>query len=291
MTADQPTVDELRGASETLLIPLACRARGSRERMSGGFRDDLAEGLVSRFGVDLDRYAVDKPSIKGVIARGAWFDSQVIAFLRAHPNGCILSVGSGLNTMFERVLRQIAAGGWHWIDTDLAPVVDIRREVFPDTDMRSTRVLDVTDAEALAEILAAGRPICVVAEGVLMYLPEPAVRTLFETLAQLALDAGVPCRICFDWCSPLMVRKSRKHPAVRHTRDTSIIFHWALKSPRDIQGWHPAWTLRAQSQAPMTQAGLKSRLFGLTYQAFTGGRWFYGCAAMDVAQAGSQRAP
>ena len=283
MTTDQSTVDDLRGASETLLIPLASRARGSRERMASGFRDDVAEGLVARFGVDLDRYAASKPTINAVIARGAWFDSQVIAFLRAHPNGRILSVGSGLNTMFERVRRQIAVADWHWIDTDLAPVVDLRRQVFPDTEIRSTRALDVTDAGALAEILAAGRPTCLVAEGVLMYLPEPAVRTLFETLAQRALDGGLPCRACFDWCSPLMVRKSRKHPAVRRTKDTSIAFQWALKSPADIQRWHPAWTLLARSQTPMTQSSLGSRLFSLVHRALTGGRWFYGCATMDVA--------
>lgn len=283
MTAADATVDDLRGASETLLIPLASRARGSRDRMVGGFRDHLAEDLAARFSVDLDRYAASKSSVKGVLARGAWFDGRVIAFLRANPNGQILSLGSGLNTMFERVLRQIGGATWRWIDTDLAPVVEIRRQIFPDTKVRTTQVLDVTDTGALAEIFAAGRPTCVVAEGVLMYLPEPAVRTLFETAAQLALDAQVPCRVCFDWCSPLMVRKSRKHPALRRTRDTSVTFQWALNSPADIQRWHPAWTLHAESQAPMTQSGLGSRLFNLAHRAFTGGRWFYGCAAMEVA--------
>ena len=282
MTATEPSVDDLRGASETLLIPLASRARGSRAGTTGGFRDHLAEDLAVRFDIDLDRYAASKSTLKAVLIRGAWFDTQVIAFLRAHPDGQILSLGSGLNTMFERILRQIGPADWRWIDTDLAPVVDIRQQVFPDTELRTNQVLDITDSGAVAAILAAGRPTCVVAEGVLMYLPEPAVRTLFETLAQVAADAGMTCRACFDWCSPLMVRKSRRHPALRRTKDTSTAFQWALKSPRAIQGWHPAWTIQAESQAPMTGAGFTSRLFGLAHQAFTGGRQFYGCAVMEV---------
>ena len=117
----QSCAEALKGASETLLIPLACRARGSRERVLKRFSDPAAEQLVKALGVDLERYAVSREMLLGVIHRGDFFDRRCLDFLSRCPSGTVLNLGAGLNTSYERIRQAFPDGDWRWIDTDLAP--------------------------------------------------------------------------------------------------------------------------------------------------------------------------
>jgi len=167
----QSRVEELKGASETLLIPLACRARGSREKTLSGFDDPAAEQIVSLLGIDLDRYAVSRQMLLGVIHRGAFFDRCCLDFLARNPNGAILNLGAGLNTSYERVRAGFPDGNWRWIDTDLEPVIVLREGLFEDDDRRTTAVLDASSLEAVINRLdSIDGPLCVVSEAVLIYV-------------------------------------------------------------------------------------------------------------------------
>ncbi|MEQ3629583.1 MAG: S24/S26 family peptidase [Hyphomonas sp.] len=58
MTGQSETgATKLTGAAETLLIPLASRARASKEKLVPGFTDPEAEKICAGFNVDLNRYA------------------------------------------------------------------------------------------------------------------------------------------------------------------------------------------------------------------------------------------
>lgn len=266
------SVDALKGASETLLIPLACRARGSRERGIADFADPESEALCEQLAVDLDRYAASRSSMLGVIHRGAFFDSRCIDFLQRHPDGTVLNLGAGLNTAYERVAATVPQGNWQWIDTDLAPVMKIRTDLFKEDDRRSNQVLDATDIQALTELLnSIDGPVLLNSEAVLIYTRPESVAAVFKAAA----DKGA--EFVFDWVSPRMMHASRNHPAMKKLKDQSVVFCSSMRSARDIQNYDGRWKLIAQSSAPMTKAGVVSAFFAALYFVLSFGGRFYGC--------------
>lgn len=270
----QTKAQALKGASETLLIPLACRARGSRERVLRSFNDPAAEALVEALGVDLDRYAVNRAMLLGVIHRGAFFDRCCLDFLARNRDGTVLNLGAGLNTSYERIRDAFPNGGWTWIDTDLAPVVALRKGVFKDDERRTTAALDASSIEALNDRLERiTSPLLVVSEAVLIYVQPGAVAEVFKAVANRG-DA----EFVFDWVSPMMMRNSRKHPAMKKLRDQSVVFTSSLKRASDIRAYDPRWRIKAESSAPMTKSNLGGAVAAFFFSLFTFGRRAYGCA-------------
>ena len=272
------SVDALSGTSETLLITLAGRARGSRDGLVAGFSDPEAVALCRQFHVDLKRYAAHRGTVRGVVLRGAWFDARCVDFLTRCPDGVVLNLGAGLNTAYERVRARVPDGTWRWIDTDLAPVTDIRHQLFANDARRTQCALDATQAVAVRALLAeTATPVLVLAEGVIMYLPQADVETLFAVLAER--DG---CEFVFDWMSPLGMRRSRRHPAVKRIKDESVVFRSSFKRTTDIQRINPRWRVLAETDAPVARAGLGPAIMGSVYRALTGGRKFYVCAHARV---------
>ncbi|MEJ0025679.1 MAG: class I SAM-dependent methyltransferase [Rhizomicrobium sp.] len=271
-----PCTDGLSGVSETLLITLAARAIGTARLPRSQGRDVTAERLCRELGVDLTRYGASKGTIKGVIARGTWFDSRCLWALDRHDNPLFVSLGSGLNTMYERIASRAGTRRFTWIDSDVADVVTLRRRCLADDERRRTIVLDISTPDWLGAIgWTAARPVVFIAEGVLMYLEEQTAGALFRTLAQ-AFATRAPAQIVFDWASPTMVARSRQHPAVGRIKDRSVAFRWSLRRASDVARFDPRWRIAAQHDV-MRESGTAPALFGLFYRLTTGRR-FYGCA-------------
>ena len=270
---------ELRGASETLLIPLACRARASREKLLPGFSDPKAEEICAQLDVDLKRYAADLQTVRGSVHRGAWFDSRALQFINDYPDGRILSLGSGLNTMFERVAAQAPSGGaWKWIDSDLAPVAELRARVFEDGERRTNIALDASAPNWTERVSLPGpEPLLVISEAVLIYLPVEQVTAAFREVAETGKRLTA-CRFVFDWCSPAFVKRSRRHPAMKRLKDESVVFQSSMRRASDVETYHPGWRITAESSAPMTRAGVGPAVFHALFRMATFGRRAYGLA-------------
>ncbi|MGE5224366.1 MAG: class I SAM-dependent methyltransferase, partial [Omnitrophica WOR_2 bacterium] len=77
---------------------------------------------------------------------------------------------------------------------------------------------------------ADGRPVFVVAEGLLMYLPESEVRGLV-----LCLHQKFPgCSLVFDAFSKLTASRVQAHPSLQKTRAT---VQWGIDDPHEIESW------------------------------------------------------
>lgn len=270
-------IGDLRGVPETLLIPLAARALAHRRHPRMRFRDREAERIADEVRIDFDRYAADGRSVRGVIARSRWFDRVCLEFLERHPEPTFLSLGSGLNTMYER-LRSAAEGRcFRWIDSDLAEVVSLRRTIFPDDSFRTTIELDLADPEAFDRVdVAEGRALMIVAEGLVMYLRPEAAVAVFRNAAQCFAEARPLC-FAFDYASPSMVARSRQHAALRKIKDDSVVFQWGLPRAKDLAGIDPRWKVLEESSAPMTSAGPLPAAIEAVHRILTGRR-FYACA-------------
>ncbi len=274
----QAQAEALQGASETLLIPLACRARGSRDGVNG-FIDTESERLAERLGIDLDRYAVNRSMLLGVIHRGSFFDQRCLDFLNRHPQGTILNLGAGLNTAYERMRGRAKVGGWSWIDTDLEPVVALRAQVLEDGEQRRTQALDVSDIDAFRAMLGETQgPLLVISEAVLIYVNAQAVGEVFKAVG----DRG-DAEFIFDWVSPEMMRNSRKHPAMKRLRDESVAFASCLRRASDIKNHHANWRIVAETGAPMPRSGFMPAVMAAVFSVINLGRRIYGCAHARLA--------
>lgn len=261
----------LTGASETLFIPLSARALARRRYPKLGFADPAAEGLAETLDVNLARYAWSAATAKSCILRAKWFDRICAAFIEAHERPTIISLGSGLNTMYERVAAAAGDKPFRWIDSDLAPVVALRRDLFKDDRRRTSLVLDLNDPGMFEKAgLKRGAPILAVAEGLLMYLPPATVRRAFATLHAAGAEAA------FDWPSPAMTRTSAMNPALLFTRDRSVRFTWSLASPRRMRGWRPAWKA-IESYDLVSNTGVAGRAAQRLHGLMNAGQWLYGC--------------
>jgi len=261
----------LTGASETLFIPLSARAMARTRYPKLGFSDPAAEALVEQLDVNVRRYAWSAATAKSCILRAQWFDRVCADFIAGHDKATVISLGSGLNTMYERVAAAVGRKAFRWIDSDLAPVVALRSELFKQDKRRTTMVLDLNDPEMFgATGLEPGTPVLAVAEGLLMYLPPATVRRAFATLHAAGAEAA------FDWPSPVMTRTSAVNPALLFTRDRTVRFTWSLASPRRMRGWRPPWKA-VENYDLVSNTGLAGRAAQGVHGLLNAGQWLYGC--------------
>ncbi|WP_037568718.1 class I SAM-dependent methyltransferase [Phaeacidiphilus oryzae] len=218
--ADEREVD-LGEVQRTLIIPLAARARESREKRPL-LRDPKAVEILESADFDLATYGRDWGGALTVL-RTAVYDGWVREFLGEHPGGTVVEIGTGLNTRFERV----DDGRVHWIDLDLPDAVALRRRFFADTERRRTVAASFLDEEWLEAVGAAPGPYFFVADGVLVYLPEPEVTVALARLARRFPGA----RIAFDTYTRASVE--RQHKAAER-RGIAARWAWACDDPRAL---------------------------------------------------------
>lgn len=162
----EPVKVHLGAVQQTLFIPLAGRARETGRRHPI-LADPRAAEIIDA--VDFDARAYSRGWGGGItVLRTAVFDELVRDFLREHPDGTVVEIGTGLNTRFERLDN----GRVHWFDLDLPDTVALRRAFFADTDRRRMVAASVLDDEWEAAVLAGPGPYLFCAEGVLVYLAE-----------------------------------------------------------------------------------------------------------------------
>lgn len=164
---------ELGDVQMTLFIPLTARARESRRRHPA-LRDPKAIEILRA--VDFDAGLKDTAWGGFVtIPRTLIFDHWVREFLKRHPDGTVVELGTGLNTRFERTDN----GTVHWLDMDLPDTIALRRRFFADTDRRRMTAVSVTGEDWLDTVAELPAPYFFVADGVLPYLsPEDVAVTL-----------------------------------------------------------------------------------------------------------------
>jgi methyltransferase (TIGR00027 family) len=180
--------DDLKGVSQTLLIPLHYYVEESRNA-STSFKDELAERFHDAIAYDWSRFDADSSkSWVTVVTKAAMnrrrtvFDEQVRNFLEEAPEGLVVNLGAGLNTRFHRLDN----GRVEWIELDLPGVIAFRKKLQePDSKRHRMIAASVLDDDWVAEIKRRGRRrVLFVAEGLLPYFTEEEHRKIFTCLAE-----------------------------------------------------------------------------------------------------------
>ncbi|TCK22113.1 class I SAM-dependent methyltransferase [Pseudonocardia endophytica] len=214
---------ELGTVQETLLIPLYGRARDARSR-NPVLGDQKAVELVER--IDYDFSTFTGPSLAGSVLRTAIFDGWVSRFLREHPAGTVVELGSGLNTRSDRLDN----GRARWFDLDLPDSIALRRKFFDDTDRATMIAGSVLDVDWFDQVADAPGPYLFVSEAVLLYLPEHEVRTAVRQLGERFPGSW----LSFDTGGRAMMGNQDRNPVFK---TLSARMRWVCDDPASIEAW------------------------------------------------------
>jgi O-methyltransferase involved in polyketide biosynthesis len=219
------TAPELGEVQETLLIPLYARAcdAASRRPVLG---DRRARELVDAIDYDFTRFVGS--SLSGSVSRSSIFDGWAARFLREHPAGTIVELGTGLNTRFDRLDN----GQVHWFDLDLPDVIALRRRFFSDSERCRMLAGSVLDTEWFDTVAASPGPYLFLSEAVFIYLSDDDVRRVVSQLAGRFPGS----QIAFDTAGKRMVDSQDRNKSLAQV---TARLQWICDEPRDIESWGP----------------------------------------------------
>jgi methyltransferase (TIGR00027 family) len=178
----------VRNVSDTALWVAIYRAMES-ERGDAIFRDPFARRLGGERGEAIVRSMPGgEHSAWPMIVRTAVMDEIVMRCVRAGAK-TVLNLAAGLDA---RAFRLDLPKELRWIHADMPPMIEYFRERMAGETPRCTleyAALDLRDdglRRALFQSAAAKGPVLAITEGLLIYLPEPAVVPLARELHELA---------------------------------------------------------------------------------------------------------
>ncbi|MFE0152299.1 class I SAM-dependent methyltransferase [Nonomuraea sp. NPDC059007] len=232
---------ELIGVQKTLSPVLRAKALDNRlpDPILG---DAYAERAMRRLDPDYDkrRFGSSQMGLAAVV-RAKAHDDWARSFLAGHPDAVVLHLGCGLDA---RVYRIDPPATVDWYDLDYPSVIELRKRFLPAREHYTLIASSVTDLTWL-ERTPRGRPVLMIAEGLVPYLTESAVRHLLTSV----VDAFPTGQIQFDTVPVWAWRTSKWDPTLRKygTR-----FRCGFNDPAALAGWHPR--LAYVDEAPMYDA-------------------------------------
>jgi O-methyltransferase involved in polyketide biosynthesis len=192
----------------------------------------MARDILNRVEYDFSRLRVPYKTVVLVCQRTKKLDSMTRDFLDEHPGGVVVQLGCGLDSRFLRV----DDGRVHWYDLDMPPVIELREEFFTESERYQMIAASATELNWMDQVAADGRPVLVIAEGLLMYLDKVDVRRLVLTLHETFRG----CRLIADVFSRLAARSATDHPSLKQTGAT---LGWGIDDPHELETWAPGLRL------------------------------------------------
>jgi O-methyltransferase involved in polyketide biosynthesis len=219
---------ELVGVQKTLTPVLRAKALDNRlpDPILG---DEYAERALRRVdpGYDKRRFGTSQMGLAAVVRTKA-HDDWARDFLAGHPDAVVLHLGCGLDA---RVYRIDPPATVDWYDLDYPTVIELRRQCLPPREHYTQIGSSVTDLTWLDRI-PRGRPLLMIAEGLVPYLTEIDVRRLLTTVA----DAFPTGQIQLDTVPVWAWRTSRWDPTLRKYQAQ---FHCGFNDPATLADCHP----------------------------------------------------
>ncbi|MGW0231558.1 class I SAM-dependent methyltransferase [Actinopolymorpha singaporensis] len=232
---------ELVGVQKTLSPILRAKALDNRlpDPILG---DRYAEQAMRGIDPDYDkrRFGTSQLGLAAVV-RAKAHDDWARTFLSDHPDAVVLHLGCGLDA---RVYRVDPPATVEWYDLDYPSIIELRKRLLPPREHYNLIGSSVTDLAWLDRI-PRGRPVLMIAEGLVPYLTEAEVRQLLTGVVD-AFHAG---QIQLDLVTVWAWRTSKWDPTLRKY---GVRFHCGFDDPAALAHWHP-W-LEYVDDAPMNDS-------------------------------------
>lgn len=220
---------------ETMLVTLWARAWDA-QRPSPILGDNDAARIVRALNFDFRRFEGSIGTRFGITLRATVLESEVRRLLEANPNALVVELGAGLSSRFERLDN----GRARWLEIDLPDALALRKQFYDEGPRRHMMAASVLEDSWIsrARNLADGRPLILVAEGLLPYLTEEEVMPLLSKLSVTFPGAW----LVFDSTSLEVVAKQNR---LRTLSGTRARFSWGLTEPSDLGSQNPHLELRS----------------------------------------------
>jgi O-methyltransferase involved in polyketide biosynthesis len=216
---------------ETLLVPLYCKA----QKDNPVFFDEKAQDTISHIDYDFTQLHIPKKSCVMMCLRANQFDAYTQEFLTSHPSSIVIHPGCGLDGRYGRVNNNKV----EWYDLDMPAVISLRKKFYTETAKYHMLSSSVTELTWINSISPKGRPVLVIAEGLLMYLKEAEVRELIVKLKQ----AFPGCQVIFDAYSTFTAKRVKDHPSIKKT---GALVQWGIDDPKEIEQWSAGIQLKEE---------------------------------------------
>ncbi|SMP59200.1 class I SAM-dependent methyltransferase [Anoxynatronum buryatiense] len=214
---------QLKNEMETLIIPLYGKAKMSE---IGVFNDLYAEAAIDKLDYDYSRLKIQKKTQIMLAIRAKIIDDFAKDFISENPNCLVLHLGCGLDARFMRLGPHIEK----WYDLDFPEVIDIKKQLYDETENYKYISSSVTDLRWIDGIEVIKKEVLVIAEGLFMYLCESEIKALFGALK----SKFESYTIIFDAYSKRTAKSIKNHPSLKKTGAT---IKWGVDNPREIEGY------------------------------------------------------
>lgn len=194
---------------ETLLITLDIRARDYKSKNSV-LNDKKSAEIVKQIDYDFSDFQDNPKNYIGVLARAKIMDREIRKFIAKYPSCHIVSIGSGLDTRFDRLDN----GKIHWYDVDFPEVIEVRKKFFEENERVKFIPKSALDSSWVKEINTKGEKLLIISEGVIMYLHPEEVKSLLNILT----DNFDSFELHLDCVSNHTVKKAGMNKAVKKTK-------------------------------------------------------------------------
>lgn len=212
----------------TLYETLAGRALDSvaRRPILG---DPTALETVRKIDFDFRRLRVGTSVVVQVATRARHLDAAVRDFVTTRPDAVVVDLGAGLDARIFRVLPPASVA---WFDVDLPAVAEARERLLPGHPQARAVGGSLTDPAWLEEV-PGDRPAMLVADGLLPFLAQDEIETLFRRLTG-HFGRG---ELAFNGYHPSLVGLARWSPS---TRGIAALTRSApFADPHEPEHWDP----------------------------------------------------
>lgn len=220
----------LSGVSETMLWSLHNRACEARRH--GGILQD-PQAIRIHDSIDYDFHHNFGTPGGSLAARAAQIDKSLRHWLAQHPDGFIISLGEGLETQASRVDN----GRMSWLSVDLPHAILLREQFIVPNERISNLAVSALSPEWM-ERVDPRSGVCVIAQGLLMYLDPSLVEQLFRAVAAKFPGATMIFDTVPRWFSRLTLSGLQQTPHYRLPPMPWGIDHDEIETT--LRRWHPS---------------------------------------------------
>ena len=187
---------------ETLMLPLYGRYK-SNQMYPELFKDTTAKKIIDRMDYDIEQADMGKGPQLVYGMRQDIFEREVNEFLGEHPQGIVVSIGCGLDTIFDHIDN----GKCRFVNIDFPEVIEFRETLFEPRERETNISQDANDHTWMDRIgYVPGDAVFVMSCGVLFYFQRDDVRRLVDGIGHRFPGAVM----CFDYENAKMLAKSNK---------------------------------------------------------------------------------
>jgi O-methyltransferase involved in polyketide biosynthesis len=238
----------------TMLLAIYGRAKASR-MFPDILKDDEAIRIID--GMDYDftqiykHYGTEYGSLCCLV-RAKRIDERCLAYIRTHPKGTVINLGSGLDTTLSRVNN----GTVRWYNIDLPDAMAYRGGFIPAPECGSDIAKSMFDYSWLDDVEMSDGSVFIIAGGLFYYFEEQQLRELVSRIAE-HFPTG---EIFFDAQSKTAVRISNR--MVRKTGNKGSEMYFYVNNLQKLKSWSPK--IRVVETVPFFGAMRKEKRFKLS---------------------------